>query len=115
MSTPRERQDVARRLRVIGSDPQEFYMPSEVVAAVTGDWRSTEVEFARELADLIDPTCHGEDVVGGRHVKCSACHTPWADPARVRYCPNCGCRRIFLDDSTEGASSTRREGDECEP
>lgn len=48
------------------------------------------------IADLIDPTCHAEPVVGmpGRH-RCSACHVVWQpiEDQHGRFCSHCGARR----------------------
>lgn len=98
--TPRERLDVARRLRVIGSEPQGSRMLCDVVNVVSGDWRSSTVDFALALADLIDPTCHVGNYCDGV-VECESCgavSSEWMDGGKKPvYCPMCDSRIEWED------------------
>lgn len=95
--TPQERQQVAQNLRDCIGRKDEWTRSMVILF-------DRESDNTERLADLIDPTCHGEVVeddyplLTARHIRCSVCHTPWAEPAQVRYCPSCGCRRVFEAD-----------------
>lgn len=107
--TPQERLDVARRLRVIGSEPQGSRMLRDVVNVVSGDRRSSTVDFALALADLIDPTCtitgsfEDEREAGfsryGVHVYRLSCghKFDWQLNEPPSYCPACGSRIEWED------------------
>ncbi len=107
MASSDERREVAERLRgldveITSRDTLERAV-DKLMKAVCGDIPFSPIRYsvrnlcglANILADLIDPTCHMEDVdteLGGYQGTglCSECGELLIP--RMRFCPNCGAR-----------------------
>lgn len=99
---PQERQRVGCELRAYRGTQYMETFAHHMDRVFYLDGTESFKAVAHALAGYIDPTCHVEPFYAGapgdQLFKCSACHTPWTNPSRVRYCPNCGARRIFDDE-----------------
>ena len=109
-ATSDERREVAERLRQM-ADAHDATEASRVARALGLEYKvyGTDVAFdsadIRNLADLIDPTCH---VRGYGHPDecrvvrgCSACNCGWYEDVYARpyrFCPHCGARVVSDDD-----------------
>lgn len=105
MTTSRERQEVATRLRKggVARSAQEAYalLLSRIGIRPQLPAESTYEEALRCLADLIDPVCELSLDFSMENIKCSACNRViphGTNPLEMKYCPNCGARVVSCND-----------------
>ena len=105
MTTSRERQEVAERLRDLrhltyyAEEIVENIKDAIAVADSQNTFRAPEDVYAL-LADLIDPVCELDLDFSMENIKCSACNKAiphGANPLEMKYCPNCGARVVDGD------------------
>ena len=110
-----DRQEVARRLRVLdckirSTDTLESACNNLMQATYGIDHPFSPIEFsvrnlcglAIVLADLIDPTCELDLDFCMEYIVCQSCgyelpHGTHLD--EIKYCPNCGSRVVVSEDA----------------